>query len=588
MFLAFFATWMIQLLIGITVRNPLTVVLFVCLYLLNREVSKYEWKFDKRITASIAGLLAVLLTLLNRQSVVERFDSSIFKLLATGILAVGFYCFIYIAEKALLIFVIDKNRQKKNVDLPKNRFISSLINKYYEVFDSSNKVFILAFILILVGWLPYFLYEFPGIMTADSLVQYEQIAGLRPYSNHHPMIHTLIIKLFFNIGCIFTDNISAAMSFYTVFQMIFFAGCLATAVRKIRVLLDKNGFWYEILSVFFFAFVPFNAVFAVTIWKDIPFAGITVLLTCKLIDLEKEYDNIQVVDWLQLGLLCTLFALFRSNAWYSFIIWIPVFVFVFRKYLKSALAMSVVVFVLVFTIKGPVFDHFGVEKPDFVESLSVPTAQIARVLVNDRELTDEQQLLVDSVIDTTYIHELYAPDYADNIKELVRAGNVKYLENNKGKYLKLWFQLGIKYFSDYVSAWFDLLGGYVYPDFSYAVGDIDGIMGNDYGLMWTPIIGGRAIVKIKEIAIKLGGFVPVYGMLWSIGTYFWLLAVSIIMFIKNRQRAAEAWLLLLMMCTLLIAAPNLEFRYAYSLTLVWTLLFSKAKSSKMLDSSLVV
>ncbi len=581
MFLAFFATWMIQLLIGITVRNPLTVVLFACLYLLKREVAKYELKFDRRILICIAGVMAACLTLINRQNVTNRFDSSIFKLLATGILAAGFFSMIYLLEQLVTVFIIDRNRQKISVvahnDLADNKFIKS----YYDFIDSPNKVFLLSMVLILIGWMPYFLYEFPGIMTADSLVQYEQIAGLRPYSNHHPMIHTMIIKLFFNIGCIFTNNNSVAISFYTVFQMVFFAVCLSTATRKIRQLLGREGFCFELFSMLFYAFVPFNAVFAVTIWKDIPFAGITVLLVCKLIDMESKYEDIPNVHWLQLGILCVLFSLFRSNAWYSFIVWIPVFLFIFRKYLVKSVVVVCAISAIVVIIKGPLFNYYGIEKPDFVESLSVPTAQIARVLVNDRELTMQQQDLIDSVIDTTYIHELYAPDYADNIKELVRAGNVEYLENNKEQYFVLWVQLGIRYFPDYVRAWFDLLGGYIYPDFSYSVGDIDGIMGNEYGLTWMPVIGGKVIVKVKEILIKLGGFVPLYGMLWSIGTYFWFLVVALVMFIIKKQKAAEAWLLLLMMFTLLIAAPNLEFRYAYSLTLVWTLLFSKVKTSKI-------
>ena len=39
-------------------------------------------------------------------------------------------------------------------------------------------------------------------------------------------------------------------------------------------------------------------------------------------------------------------------------------------------------------------------------------------------------------------------------------------------------------------------------------------------------------------------------------------------------------LLFLMLGTLLIAAPNLEFRYAYSLALVWPLFISRVNSSK--------
>ncbi len=588
MVLAFFSTWMIQLLIGITVRNPLTVVLFVLQYLLKRKTDEYTCRVDKRIIIALSALVSLVMTALFKNRATERFDSSLFKLIAVAIVFVGFMSFIYMLVKSIGVFLFNSNVEKKagkaEIDISKNSFV----NKYYSLIKSPNRVFILSFVVIIMGWLPYFLYEYPGIMTADSLVQYEQIAGIRPYSNHHPMIHTLIIQFFYSIGRVFSDDKSAAISFYTVFQMLFFGVCLSFIVRTIRELLGEKSFLLEILSICFFAFVPFNAVFAVTIWKDIPFAGITALLTCHIIKMEDGKRVIKVCDWVIFICLCILFALFRSNAWYSFIVWVPFCLYIFRENIKSITISCMVVLVVVVLIKGPIFNVFGVEKPDFVESLSVPTAQIARVLVNDRVLTAKQKELIDNVIDTTYIHELYAPDYADNIKELVRAGNVEYLENNKGEYFKLWVQLGVKYFPDYVMAWYDLLGGYVYPDFSYTVGDIDGIMGNDYGLVWKPVIGGKVVVKVKEILIKLGGFVPIYGMFWSIGTYFWFLVYAIIMFTRKKVKAAEAWLLLLMMFTLLIAAPNLEFRYAYSLTIIWTLLFARIKHQKLLDSSQTV
>ena len=56
---------------------------------------------------------------------------------------------------------------------------------------------------------------------------------------------------------------------------------------------------------------------------------------------------------------------------------------------------------------------------------------------------------------------------------------------------------------------------------------------NSYGLEWMPIIGGKFVVKGKEVLIKLGSFVPLYGMLWSIGAYAWLLVITIILLIKN-------------------------------------------------------
>lgn len=59
------------------------------------------------------------------------------------------------------------------------------------------------------------------------------------------------------------------------------------------------------------------------------------------------------------------------------------------------------------------------------------------MLANDRDLTPEQNELIDQVIDRTYVKELYNPTFADNMKELVRAGNPQYLEDHKTDFLKL-------------------------------------------------------------------------------------------------------------------------------------------------------
>ena len=189
-----------------------------------------------------------------------------------------------------------------------------------------------------------------------------------------------------------------------------------------------------------------------------------------------------------------------------------------------------------------------------------------------------------AVIDRTYVKELYAANYADNIKELVRAGHPEVLEANKGQYLGLWFKLFLKNPGLYVKAWYDLTGGYIYPDVAYSVGDVDGIMSNDMGLYASPIIGGR-FIKVKEILLKLGDFMPIYGMLFSIGAYFWGLLITLIIAVRKKRNITIHILMLLIVATLLIASPVVDFRYGYAYVLtmpIWTVLalFGKNKESE--------
>lgn len=211
---------------------------------------------------------------------------------------------------------------------------------------------------------------------------------------------------------------------------------------------------------------------------------------------------------------------------------------------------------------------FHVVQPDFVESICIPLQQTARVICEDKELTEEEWESIHKVIDTTYIKELYAPGFADNMKELVRVGDPGYLTEHKGEYLKLWLSLGLRYPSTYIRAYIDQTIGYWYPDVAYTVGDIDGIIANETGVTSHPLIGGPFIVKTKEILQKLGDMLPLYGLLFSMGAMFWTLTgcIAVVFAKKQYQRFILFLPGLAVILTLLVATPvSSEFRYAYSL-----------------------
>ena len=147
--------------------------------------------------------------------------------------------------------------------------------------------------------------------------------------------------------------------------------------------------------------------------------------------------------------------LFRSNGWYAFLFSLPFLLFAFRHSLKIMLPLHAAILAAVLLIKVPVMNAYHVTQPDFVESICIPLQQTSRVLCEDKELTPAQWESVHKVIDTTYIKKLYDPGFADNMKELVRAGDPAYLTEHKGEYFMLWLSLGIKYPATYLRAYID-------------------------------------------------------------------------------------------------------------------------------------
>ncbi len=570
---ALIGCWALQLLMGITVRNPLTVVLFVCIYFLNKWVSSSRYK-DKPPVLMILGfgilptVLSLLITRLVYKKITAPFSSGMFKAMAVVIMCCGMYILLALLYMAVLMLICKDKFEKKEA--------GEVSPKYKKATKKAeNKVFLITALICFAGYLPYFLYEYPGIMTADSLVQYQQVVGITGYSNHHPVVHTLLIKLFYRLGVMLTRDKIAGIACYTQFQMVFMCLCNAAAVREIVRIEKRINLRHVIPAVIFFAFVPFNAVFAVTVWKDVPFAGIVVLFACLLAEMYmRREEGPKALDYILFFVLSVFLMLFRSNAFFAMIPFIVFFVVLFKKHLVPALITAVLAIALVVTIKGPVFKALNVASPDFTESLSVPLQQVARVLADGGDVSDEELAQIDAVIDRTYVKELYVANYADNIKELVRAGHPEVLEENNGDYLGLWFRLFLKNPRLYIKAWYDLTGGYIYPDVAYKVGDVDGIMSNDMGLYSAPIIGGK-FIKIKEILIKLGDFMPIYGMLFSIGAYFWGLLVTLVVALRKKRNIMIHILMLLIIATLLIASPVVDFRYGYAYVLtmpVWVVL----------------
>lgn len=215
--------------------------------------------------------------------------------------------------------------------------------------------------------------------------------------------------------------------------------------------------------------------------------------------------------------------LMRSNGWYAFLLCLPFLFFYFRRHWKLFYPLLAGIFLTALVIKYPVMNAAHVTQPDLIESLAVPTQQIAAVLCKDRPLREDQRALIENVVDLTYIKELYDPYYADNIKELVRAGNQDYLREHKKEFLKLYLELFLAYPGDYLTAYIHQTYGYWYPDSFYLVAEAEGVSATSLGISHTPLIRGSVVIKLKEISIKLGSMLPLYGTLWSMGVAFWVL-----------------------------------------------------------------
>lgn len=583
---SFFSTWALNRAFRLGPGNLLSVLIFAGCFLFYKYVVGLYMSADndtqtagrylrrdtiKRslICSRVFGLIFTLFYFLyDRDNYVEDLTNRGFRAIMLSAILAGFYFLFVHALRFIYFYLGDASFTGKLFyetakDVETTGFFASVCENYKKHMGAWT------FVLCLIFFLPYFLYQFPGIMTPDSIVQYEQVLHIHPYSNHHPWIHTLILGLFYDLGYAFTRNPNISVSFYTVAQMIFMAWSASFVVRTLQI----KGFRPLLcfMATLFYAIIPYNDVFSVTIWKDIPFAGVVAVFVCILIRMDAEYAK---GDKANIGLMIGMvvsgagICLLRSNGWYAFIVLTPFLIIHYWKRSKMAVIAVALSIILAAVVRYPVMNAFRVEQPDFVESLSIPVQQVASVIVNGGDVDQDSLYEIQKVVDLTYIDKLYEPTFADNIKELVRAGDQPYLVDNKLAFLKIYLKLGVRNPAEYLKAFVMQTYGYFYPDREYEVADAEGVVSSSLEFHTTPLIGGPVVIKAKEIFIKLGNMIPLYSVLWCMGAMFWILLTGMSVLIVRGERDKVIYYLpyLLLVLTVLVATPvATEFRYVYFL-----------------------
>lgn len=544
---AFFTAWAILRVCGLGAGSVLSVVLLIGAYYLYWRKPK-ESRRAAAAAAGIAGILTILWIMGETQSITAGLDNQLFRGVILAAAALGLFFLL----QAMLAWLYDSLQQPR---------------KAAEA--GGGHTFSLTAAVCMVCWLPYLLANFPAVMTIDSFNQYAQTIGVYAYSNHHPWIHTMLLKLCTRIGGLFTQDASAAIVVYTLLQMLFMACCagyLTDTMKRVGI----SGRWI-VAVLLFYALLPFQGMFAVTLWKDVMFAGFFLLFSTALFRMLSHRKNktmgLPVQECAVYAVSGCMVSLLRSNGWYAFLATVPFCLFFFRKQIRLLLLLNCLVIFIVMLVKGPVMTAYGVIQPDLAESLSIPLQQIARVVVRERGMTQEQEALLTQIMELEEIAEVYDPGCSDPIKRLVRKKDQDALMAHWEEYRKLYLSLGLQYPMDYFDAWADQTSGYWFPrsDTNFILNE--GIPENEFGLEGSSLFRGSFYIKCKEIYFKLYQLLPFLALFYSVGAYTWLMLIGSggCIAAKRYEQLAVYLPGFALIGTLLLATPvNGEFRYAYA------------------------
>jgi len=526
-----------------------TVVFFLTAYMLLKKMPGIQLKKDSIIAVACAGIFTLCYVLGNKESLSGGLTNKLFLLFYLGCTIVGLFFLFY---RCVLLVLTN----------------STKVKIFEETKTFSFKLFFLFSGMLFLCMVPFFLTNYPAVMTPDSLNQYRQAAGIEGYSNHHPWLHTMIFNLFYELGFMISGNEYFAIACYTLVQML----SVAFVVGYVWAALYELGLKrkYCIAGVALFAIYPYNLIYAVTVWKDVLFTMSVLMLTLTLFRLYLQINSNEkwkIRDIILYAVGAFFMCMLRHNGFYAFFASVPFLLWFMRKKWKQMVPVTVLVLAACFVIKGPVMDAVGVEPGKLAFKLCIPLQQIGRVIADDCELTAEEISTLEKINVVSYVKENYQRGGADPMFAWVIYGDSEYLQDNLGEYLELWVSLGMKYPGKYVQAFIDLTKGYWYPMDPEQVLYF-GITENENGLVSQAVLNGPVVVKIHELLTKLYTIFPIYGIMYSMGAMFWLFVL--LLAVAGRNRNHGVWIagipLIFLTLTLFIAVPLVaDIRYGYPL-----------------------
>lgn len=432
--------------------------------------------------------------------------------------------------------------------------------KNVEILSDSNLSFIINVGLIFVAWLPYFLRYYPGLLTADSCAQVAQAIGIAELSNHHPIFHTGIITVFVNFGKLIFNNINIGVAFYTIFQMAIMSIIFATVIRYLSK--KQAPLAVRIIALLYYMFYPINALFSVTMWKDILFAGIIPVYAIFVIELLFNTDDFleskkSIITYIIVSILVMFL---RNNGMYIVILTTPFIIVTLLRYWKKVVPVSFIIILSFMILRTSIFSIFNIKEGSVGEMLSVPLQQIARVKKYHKEELDNETIKqIDKFFKCDNIEEKYNPILSDPVKAQL---NTEYFDANKSDFIKLWIKLLKTYFKDYVESFISNSYGYYYPEAKHWVANRT-MEPNNMGISQQPLIEGTLVSKVDSLIEKRD--IPILSMFFSIGTAFWAIVISLgYKIIKKEYKHIVSYLIIFILWLTIVASPVFcEYRYAY-------------------------
>ena len=453
----------------------------------------------------------------------------------------------------------------------------------------SRRLFLLVWAFIFVSWMPAYLVLYPGVLSYDMVSQVGSALG-EITDNHHPVLHTWLIRFFMKSGESLLSGYESGIGLLSLLQMLILSYALSRFVFLLRK--KKVPILIVMLTALFSAVWFMNACLSVTMIKDSLFAAFFVLFTCHFTEIAtvpSEYFQ-QKQNLLILPIVSFLMCAFRNNGIHIYLFCFAA-LFILRipriKRAKTYISLIGVILLPVFLYKiytGPIFDALGIAQGEVREALSVPIQQLQRVAVRRAdELTSEQTDRMDYYIDNlkwmkSSPGRIYDPFFADPAKSCFYSEHYK---DDPAAFWKFYLETGAQFSKEYAAAFLSNTLGYWYPGyygFSY-------VMYENYPpemfaepLERKSIWDSEALKSYYESVCSSDFWrkTPILRLFFVPGYALWFLLYGLALAWKKRGFFTEVlplFLPLIAQYGIMMLSPMSSFRYSWPLYLILPIAF---------------
>ncbi len=476
-------------------------------------------------------------------------------------------------------------------------------------------MFFISLSVLILAYLPYFLAYYPGILAYDSYIQIDQIFT-GAYNEHHPLIHTLLIKFTILAGEKIFGYPNAGIAVCVAVQSLLLIFVFSYGI----FLLYKRGKrLISIIVLIILALFPFNAFMAVSVTKDIPFSAyylLLVLSSSELLRKEKIGLN-KIFDIIILAISSLGCVVYRNNGRYAmaFAIVICLFLVIISAALKSkdkenrilrknyliTLGVTFASMLVAFVLLTVASKSLNAVQGDKREMLSVPIQQFARTYVyhsgsgivpgDDNTLDDTSKDLINDFI----LYDgalLYRSDISDPVK---RCTNTWVVTNRTKDFIKTYLKLFVRYPGDYINAFLATNAGFIdFTDETHAhINEIEGINGLGYvQTRWNESLFEKGFTQDPKLTGLFNLFekfantnaylkIPFLKYIFMPGIYLWIYIFAMVYaFKKKNMRFAFAVSLTAGYYLTMLFGPCVQLRYVYPvmISVPFTVLFNKEKT----------